>query len=310
MPRNCLKYPVEIVEDIFGESKALAKALGDAEVLIVADMNVVQRLPGLGVKIGKYISDNGISLAGSPVVMGGGEKIKLGDFRPMRSVLDAAMNAGLGPDDRILVIGGGTLMDVAGYAAAQVRGGVGVVRVPTTPAAMLGTAFADVAALDAPEEKDALVLPSEPKAVIIDTSFADTVLDGVWNGGMSEAVRLGVAKDVALLKTIASLVDRFAARDREALRELVEATLAARRKHGSTDFGLAVAAMLEPKSGWKLPHGYAVAIGILADLGAAIKAGEPREDDLARCRNILDRCGALDGLRHSRHILPPELADF
>ena len=181
---------------------------------------------------------------------------------------------------------------------------------PTTPAAMLGTAFADVAALDAPEEKDALVLPSEPKAVIIDTSFADTVLDGVWNGGMSEAVRLGVAKDVALLKTIASLVDRFAARDREALRELVEATLAARRKHGSTDFGLAVSAMLEPKSGWKLPHGYAVAIGILADLGAAIKAGEPREDDLALCRNILDRCGALDGLRHSRHILPPELADF
>lgn len=310
MPRNFLKYPVEIVEDVFGESKVLAKTLGEADVLIVADMNVVQRMPGLGVKIGKYASENGISLAGPPVVMGGGEKIKLGDFRPMRSVLDAAIAAGLGPDDRILAIGGGTVIDVAGYAAAQVRGGVGVVRLPTTPAAMLGTAFADVAALDAPDEKDAFVLPCEPKAVIIDTSFAGTVLDGVWNGGMAEAVRLGVAKDGALLKTIASLVDRFASRDGAVLRELVEATLATRRKKGSTDLGLAVAASLEPKSAWKLPHGYAVAIGILADISAAIKAGDPREDDLALCRDILDRCGALDGLRHSRHILPPELADF
>ena len=305
-----MKYPVEIVDDIFGESKVLAKVLGEADVLIVADLNVVQRHSGLGVKIGKYASENGISLAGPPVVMGGGEKIKLGDFKPMRSVLDAAIDMGLGPDDRILAIGGGTIMDVAGYAAAQVRGGVGVVRVPTTPAAMLGAAFADVAALDAPEEKDAFVLPSEPKAVVIDTSFASTVLDGVWNGGIAEAVRLGVAKDASLLKAVASLADKFAARDGAALREIVETALATRKKKGSTDFGLAAAAALEPKSAWKLPHGYAVAIGILADLCAAIKAGEQKEADLAQCRDILSRCGALDGLRHSRHILPPELADF
>ena len=305
-----MKYPVEIVDDIFGESKVLAETLGEAGVLIVADMNVVQRHSGLGVKIGKYASENGLSLAGPPVVMGGGEKIKLGDFKPMRSVLDAAMEMGLGPGDRILAIGGGTIMDVAGYAAAQVRGGIGVVRVPTTPAAMLGAAFSDVVALDAPEEKDAFVLPCEPKAVIIDTSFAGTVLDGVWNGGIAEAVRLGVAKDGSLLKTVASLADRFAARDGAALREIVEATLATRKKKGSTDFGLAAAAALEPKSAWKLPHGYAVAIGILVDLCAAIKAGEMKETDMTLCRDILGRCGALDGLRHSRHILPPELADF
>jgi len=310
MPKNCLKYPAEIVEDIFGKSTVLAKALGDADVLIVADLNVVQRFPGLGVKIGKYASANGISLAGSPVVMGGGEKIKLGDFAPMRSVLEAAITAGLGPEDRILAIGGGTIMDVAGYAAAQVRGGVGVVRVPTTPAAMLGAAFSDVAALDAPDEKDAYVLPCEPKAVVIDTSFAETVLDGVWSGGIAEAVRLGVANDPELLGTVAAFADSFALRDRSSFREIVAATLASRRKHGSTDFGLASAAVFEQKSGWKLPHGYAVAIGILADLCEAIKAGEPRSGELAMCREILDKCGALDGLRHSKHILPPDLADF
>ena len=75
MPKSCLKYPVDVVDDVFGESKALAEALGEAGVLIVADMNVVQRHSGLGVKIGKYASENGIQLAGPPVVMGGGEKL-------------------------------------------------------------------------------------------------------------------------------------------------------------------------------------------------------------------------------------------
>ena len=61
MPKSCLKYPVEIVDDIFGESKVLAETLGEAGVLIVADMNVVQRHSGLGVKIGKYASAHGIA---------------------------------------------------------------------------------------------------------------------------------------------------------------------------------------------------------------------------------------------------------
>ena len=310
MPKNCLKYPAEIVEDAFGKDTTLAEALSGANVLIVADANVIQRHPRLGVKIGKYTSRHGISLAGAPVVMGGGEKIKLGDFAPMKSVMDAAISSGLGPDDRILAIGGGTIIDVAGYAAAQVRGGVGVVRVPTTPAAMLGAAFADVAALDAPDEKDAYILPCEPKAVVIDTSFAETVLDGVWGGGIAEAVRLGVANDPELLGTVSALADSFARRDMSSLREIVAATLLSRRRHGSTDLGLASAAVFEQKSNWKLPHGYAVAIGILADLVDAINAGEPRSGELAMAREILDKCGAMDGLRHSKHILPPELAAF
>ena len=138
MQKNCLNFPVEIVDEAFGESGALAEALGSARTLIVADVNVVQRNPGLGVGIGRYAKEHSLVLAGAPVVVGGGEKAKLGDHIAMRRVLMTAIDAGLGPDDRILAIGGGTVFDVAGYAAAQVRGGVGVVRVPTTPAAMFG----------------------------------------------------------------------------------------------------------------------------------------------------------------------------
>ncbi len=310
MQRSYLTYPVETVSGLFGESDALSKAVGASRILIVADSNFVHRNDGIGLKIGRYVSERDLALAAPPVVFCGGEKVKLDDFASVRKVICAAIDAEIGPDDAILAIGGGSILDVAGYAAAQIGGGTGLIRVPTTPAAMLCAAFAKTAALDLHGRKDSISLPSVPRAVLIDTSFADTVLDGVWSAGIAEAVRLGVERDRPLLKLSVDLAERFASRDRAALDELVAATVSVRRRAEEASLGLSVAAELEPKSGWKLPHGYAVAIGILADIVSQIRDGMPCEGDLETCRDVLGRCGALDGLHHSRHILPPELENF
>ena len=308
MPKNCLKYPVEFVEDAFGASGKLAEIVGDAKFLLVADLNVVQRTEDLGRRIGTYVKDHNLTLAGSPVVIAGGERVKTDNFQSAMRIIDAALAAGLTSDDCILALGGGTILDVAGWAAAQLKGGVKLIRMPTTPAAILGGAFAETAALDTSRVKDALVVPSVPTAVLIDLAFATTVLDGVWRAGFSEAVRLAVAKDMKVLKKMRPLAEAYQRRDAAALAELVSLAFAIRQKKGGTDYGLAMAADLEPKSAWKLPHGYAVAIGVLMDLDREIQAGERKEDELAQVKEILAACGALDGARHSRHL--PGVARF
>ena len=308
MPKNCLSYPVEFVEDVFGASAKLAEIVGSAKVLLVADLNVVQRTENLGTRIGTYVQEHGLTLAGAPVVIAGGERVKMDNFQSVSRIVDAALRAGLTSEDYILALGGGTILDIAGWAATQLKGGVKLLRVPTTPAAMLGCAFAETAAIDTPFVKDALVVPSVPVAVLIDLAFATTVLDGVWRAGFSEAVRLAVAKDVKVLKKIQPLAAAYQQRDAAALAELVELAFALRQKKGGTDFGLAAAAELEPKSTWKLPHGYAVAIGTLMDLDRAIAAGERKPEELAQVKEILAACGALDGARHSRHL--PGVAKF
>ena len=56
-------------------------------------------------------------------------------------------------------------------------------------------------------------------------------------------------------------------------------------------------------SGYKLPHGYAVAIAICVDCAYAVKAKKMKESDQELvCRALAD-CGALDGLAHSHHLL-------
>ena len=309
MQKNCFSYPVEFVEDVFGASDVLANTLkkvtgsDEPKVLIVADMNVVQRIEGLGSKIGRYVQEHGIRLAGSPVVIAGGEKVKADNLQSALKIVSEMLQAKIGCDDVVLAIGGGTLLDVAGYAAAQVRGGVKIVRMPTTPAAMMGAAYADYAAVDSATVKDALRVPSVPAAVVIDTSFAASVLDGVWRGGIGEPVRLAVAADAALLKKVEAAAEDYRGRDMSALATIVRAVQAVRAKKGGTQLGQWAALRLESMSGYKLPHGYAVPIGLCIDLGYAVRKELLKPADRDRVVGLLRSCGALDGLNHSGHLL-------
>ena len=309
MQKSCCSYPVEMVDDAFGESDALADVLRaaagreDPRVLIVADMNVVQRTAGLGAKIGRYVQDRGVRLADRPVVVAAGEKIKADGLRSMIHIAASLLDAKLGKEDLVLAIGGGTLLDVACYAAAQIRGGVKVVRMPTTPAAMMDAAFADYAAVNSSTVKDALRVASRPSAVVIDRMFGATVLDGVWRGGISEAVRMAMAFDASLFRRLEELAPAYRERDPEAFREILEAVVALRRRKGPTQLAEWSALRLEAMSTYKLPHGYAVAIGICIDAGYAVERGFMKERDGAAVVGLLDALGALDGLKHSRHLL-------
>lgn len=309
MQKSCYSYPVEFVEDVFGASDVLATTLKTVscsqspKVLIVADLNVVQRVGGLGAKIGRYVQGHGLVLAGSPVVLSCGERVKTDNLQSVMQVIAALLEARMGGRDIVLAIGGGTLLDVAGYAASQVCGGVKLVRMPTTPAAMIDAAYAERALMDSSQIKDVLSVPSVPAAVIIDSTFANTVLDGVWFGGLGEAVRLALMRDSALLKRLIALAADYRARKPEALAAIVRDAGAVRAKKGPTDFAEWPAARLEAMSGYKLPHGYAIAIGIVIEMTYAAEAGILKAKDRTAVLDLLRAGGALDGLVHSQHLV-------
>lgn len=305
-----VKYQVKVVEDAFAEGVAdLAETLravtgsDQPRVAVVADANVVQRTEGLGRKMGKYFQDNSISLAATPVVVSGGEKVKADNFQTAMLVANSLLDAKVGANDVVIALGGGTVLDVAGYAASQVRGGVKLIRMPTTVAAMLDAAFAEYAAIDSVAIKDAFRVSSVPAAVIVDTLFAKSVLDGVWRAGFGEAVRYAAVSDGPLMKRIAKRAEAIHERDYDAFRDTVAECAASRVGKPYPPFALWSAARLEAMSGYKLPHGYAVAIAICIDCAYAVKAKKMKESDQELvCRALAD-CGALDGLAHNHHLL-------
>ena len=305
-----VRYPIQVVEDAFAEDAgALAETLkglsaaDSPRVALVADANVVQRTEGLGRKIGRYFQAHGITLAATPVVVSGGEKAKADNFQSSILVATSLLDAKVGANDVVIALGGGSVLDVAGYAAAQVRGGLKVLRMPTTVSSMIDGAFADYAALDGVAVKDAFRVRCSPAAVVVDPTFAKTVLDGVWCAGFGEAVRYAAVCDAALMKRLAKRAEAIKTRDFDAMRDSISDCVKSRGGASFAPFAQWCAARLESMSGYKLPHGYAVAIAICIDCAYAVKKGLMDEDDQELvCRALAD-CGALDGLSHSHYLL-------
>jgi len=310
MHKNCYNYPIEVTDGVFdADNPVFADTLRGItgsdrpQAMLVADYNVVQHTAGLGSAIGRYFQENGIDLIGNPLVLSGGEKIKADNLQSALKVVSALISARLGTDGCVVALGGGTVQDVAGYAAAQVRGGVKLVRVPTTYASMSTAPFSTYAAVDSVSVKDAMRVPSIPAAVVVDPAFAVTVLDGVWRAGIGESVRLALAYDASLLKKIAAAALDFRNRDEDAMRELLRETIALAKKKGPTAMAEWSAARLEAMSSYKLPHGYAIAIGICIDAQYAVLSGQMKDGDFSFVRGMLSEAGALDGAVHSRYLL-------
>ena len=258
-------FPIRISENLFDvENLTVAETLREAtgsdrpRVMLVADANVVQRTDGLGTRIGRYVRTHGIELAGAPVVLGGGEKIKTDNLQSVLRIVAAAMADG---------------------------------------------ALSETVAVNGADAKDALRLACRPAAVLVDPTFARTVLDGVWRGGLGELVRQAAVQDAPLMKKLAKNAEALRGRDEALLGGAIRDSLATRAKKGPTDFALWGAFRLEAMSGYKLPHGYAVPLAVCLDCGYAVEKGLMEEADQELICKTLADCGALDGLSHSQHLL-------
>lgn len=309
MQKNYYPFRVEFTDDVFGEDSPLKPILQELtgaktpRVFLVSDANFVYHTDGIGSKIGRYFNNSGITLASKPVIIQGGEKIKADNMHSVNIVLKAIMEAHIGKGDVILAMGGGAFLDVVGFAASLARGGVPVVKIPTTPAAMMEAAFADNSALDLFGIKDGVRLSSSAQAVIIQVSFSLTILDGVWRGSASEAVREALVHDAKLLKKLIGTVDDFRSRDLAVLEETIRLVVASKLKKGSTKVGEWVAQRLETLSNYRLPHGYAIAMGTAIDAKYAAKKGYMKQEDAETILKLLLKYGALDGMDHSHHLI-------
>ena len=303
-------YPVIVTDGLFNEkNEAFAELFkkispsSESRVFLVADQNVVQQTPVLGTEIGRYMKAYGITLAGKAVVLSGGEKIKYDGRLSAMRVLSAALQCHLSVNDVMVILGGGTVLDVAGHVATMIRGGVRVIRIPTTPEAQLEAGFADNAALDEGVIKDGSRIMTQPAGALIDPIFAKTTLEAVWRGGLNEAVRFACVKDKDLFEFLEKNAKALHDRDQEVYRELIRKFVPVRVKEGPTTFALWSALRLQSMSNYRLPHGYALGIASRLDGGYAVAQGLISDEDWQRICAVYVALGGLDCFPNSRRIL-------
>lgn len=304
-------YPVHFTEGLFEhDNPLLADLIGTPgkkpkNILFVLDQGICSHHPDLQNRIESYVEaySDRLRVAGDWVQLPGGEAAK-NDPELIRSLLTAIDKANLDRHSYIAVVGGGAVIDAAGYAAAIAHRGIRLIRIPTTVLAQNDAAIGVKNGINAFGKKNFLGTFVPPFAVLNDFQFLATLDNRDWRSGISEAVKVALIRDGEFFNRLEEIAPLLANRDPEAMKELIIRCAELHLEHiagsgdpfesGSSrplDFGHWSAHKLEQMTQYELRHGEAVAIGIALDVTYSWLDGRLGETDYRRILNVLKVCG-------------------
>ncbi len=292
-----------------------------AKILIVVDEGVAQTHQELLAQIAAYAKchQDKLQLVRDPLLVPGGEQSK-NTVDSLDLILKQVNDFKIDRHSYLLAIGGGAMLDMAGYAAALAHRGIRLIRVPTTVLAQCDSGVGVKNGINAFGKKNFLGTFAPPAAVLNDFEFLTTLEDRDWRSGIAEAVKVALIKDPPFFDFIASHAAALAKRDLAIMQKVIYRCAQLHLDHirggndpfekGSSrplDFGHWSAHKLEQLTDYELRHGEAVAMGIALDCVYSNLSNLLSSDDLERILSTLETLGfQLYSSAMLTHKPPPE----
>jgi shikimate kinase/3-dehydroquinate synthase len=203
----------------------------------------------------------------------------------------------LGREGTLIALGGGTTTDLAGLAAATYMRGIDWVGVPSTLVGQVDAAIGGKTGIDLPEGKNLVGAFHWPLRTVIDPALLATLPGAERLHGLAEVVKTGLLAGEALWELPEQELVRRCAAYKAALclRDPND-----RGPRHALNLGHTFAHALEAASGYELPHGRAVALGLLAALRLSGRDTEPVEEVLAPERARVDPERAWQALQRDK----------
>ena len=193
----------------------------------------------------------------------------------------------------LVALGGGCTTDVAGFAAASYFRGIDWVAVPTTLVGQVDAAIGGKTAIDLPGAKNIVGAFHWPVRTVIDPATLETLPEAELANGRAELVKTGLLLGEPIWELPLDQQVRRAAAFKTALclRDPHD-----RGERAQLNLGHTFAHALEAAAGFELPHGRAVALGLLAALRLSGLDTKPVEETLHPERVKVDREAAWAAL--------------
>jgi len=274
------------------------------KLLFVLDDGVKHHHPSLIPQIEDYCKAHRQTIKYTDtLVLPGGEQVKNSDTA-IESVLKGVNDNKICRHSFVVVIGGGAVIDMVGYAAAIAHRGVKLIRIPTTVLSQNDSAVGVKNSVNAFKKKNFLGTFAPPFAIINDSDFLETLEQRDWISGISEAIKVALIKDKTFFKYIADNAVALKNREMEPMQYVIYKCAEMHMHHiaqggdpfesGSSrplDFGHWAAHKMEFMTNYELRHGEAVAKGIALDVTYAQLVGLISEEDLQHILDVMIAIG-------------------
>lgn len=198
------------------------------------------------------------------------------DIQTILRICDQLMEMKADRTSGLIALGGGVVGDITGFVASVYMRGIPYIQVPTTLLAQVDSSIGGKTGIDLSTGKNVLGTFYQPKGVFIDLAFLKTLKPQELKNGLAEVVKYGIIDDPELFSTLEAKVDAIREQDEDLLEEIVTKSCRIKKDVVEIDetekgirrilnFGHTVGHAIETDSGYTIPHGDAVSMGMAAE---------------------------------------------
>jgi 3-dehydroquinate synthase len=204
----------------------------------------------------------------------------------------------------IIALGGGVIGDLAGFVAATLLRGIPFIQIPTTLLSQVDSSIGGKVAVDHPHGKNLIGAFYQPKKVFIDVGTLKTLPEKEFRNGMAEVIKYAAILDSKLFsyleKNHTKIINHFDKgihhpsplihlinRCCELKKIIVEKDERENGLRRILNFGHTIGHAVELLSNYKLSHGEAVAIGMVAEAKISVARGMLDQSTVERLNRLL-----------------------
>ena len=214
----------------------------------------------------------------------------------------------------LIALGGGVVGDITGFIASIYMRGIPYIQVPTTLLAQVDSSIGGKTGIDLSEGKNILGTFYQPKGVFMDLAFLKTLTSREFGTGLAEIVKYGIIDDPELLNFLEGEAEAIRNRDMGLLEEIVARSCRIKKGIIEIDemekgvrrilnFGHTIGHAIEAESGYSIPHGNAISMGMAASAILSERLKYLLSGDRERIVSLIGAIGLPDRIPKS---LSPE----
>lgn len=233
-------------------------------------------------------------------VIPAGEKSKT---REMKAFLeDSMLEKGFRRDCCVIAVGGGVVTDISGFVAGTFGRGVPFINYATTLLAAADASVGGKTAVDTPLATNLIGMFNQPKKVYIDIECWKSLPKRQVSSGLAETIKHACLADYDFFEYLEKHMKEILDIDEEACVHISEknckikysVVMKDEREAGLREvlnLGHTVGRAVETVSNYRLEHGEAVSIGMVAEVKLAVKLGHMTEEEAQRVIRLLESAG-------------------